>query len=591
MIGELLLIQVPSPAPGIVPSGAAGAGEAAPGTEAFADIMAAAVDGEGQSADESTGPAPSGAVGPTDRLALGWARGRLAEAVDGAILRRRSSGPGDTDPDRTDPAEPDWSDDEFEAPDASLLAGAVVVPSPTALPVAHPATLVRGDRMGTPEAPPAADGPAAQVVVHNTGTATVDSPLSDGGDPVGERRPEWSGPEESPAEEPSQRPGDAPSGPVHVEGPGGRATSRTTAPSEGRRRAEPIVEADVDLVVGKHRQAAAAAIGAALAQKETPTAASLFVPEAAVEGADSKRATEVAPAQVSAPLVLPPGVMAAARRAWRRAEGPGPGASHQSLLPEAAASAAAREDMAASGRVQTDGPTGPVASQTAVPLPDDQSGEAPMGAAPAGVAGGFQAGVDAGDPSSHQDAGPRQGQARRAEGGQAAAGLAVAVPAAFEVALGSPVTLAGPPVPTTTPESLPPSTGAQVSAQLIQSLRMQFRNGIGDAVLHLRPEHLGEVTVALRVEHGVVSASIQAEDPAVRHWLASQESALRDGLSQHGLDLGRLVVEPDEPRDHLVAVAAGCRSACVDRPTARSGGEPGPGPPGRRRGGGPDHVD
>jgi len=93
--------------------------------------------------------------------------------------------------------------------------------------------------------------------------------------------------------------------------------------------------------------------------------------------------------------------------------------------------------------------------------------------------------------------------------------------------------------------TLAPGLGRQVSDQLIQSLRMQFRNGIGEAVLHLRPEHLGPVTVSLRVEAGQVSATVQAELPAVRQWLESQEAALREGLAQQGLDLGRLVVTPD----------------------------------------------
>ena len=41
--------------------------------------------------------------------------------------------------------------------------------------------------------------------------------------------------------------------------------------------------------------------------------------------------------------------------------------------------------------------------------------------------------------------------------------------------------------------------------RLVQSLRMQFLRGGGDAVVQLRPEHLGPVTVSLRVEAGAAS--------------------------------------------------------------------------------------
>lgn len=89
---------------------------------------------------------------------------------------------------------------------------------------------------------------------------------------------------------------------------------------------------------------------------------------------------------------------------------------------------------------------------------------------------------------------------------------------------------------------------AEMAERLVQAMRYQFRNGIGDAVVRLKPEHLGAVSVSIRVEHGVVSATVQAEMPAVRQWLEAQESTLRSALGEQGLHLDRFLVQRDPER-------------------------------------------
>lgn len=91
-------------------------------------------------------------------------------------------------------------------------------------------------------------------------------------------------------------------------------------------------------------------------------------------------------------------------------------------------------------------------------------------------------------------------------------------------------------------------TGAEVTSQIVQSLRTQVRGGIGEAVLRLNPDFLGEVTITVRVERGAVDATVKAESPAVREWLETQEPAVRQGLGEQGLSLARLRVEPDGQR-------------------------------------------
>ena len=86
---------------------------------------------------------------------------------------------------------------------------------------------------------------------------------------------------------------------------------------------------------------------------------------------------------------------------------------------------------------------------------------------------------------------------------------------------------------------------ADTPQRLVQSLRMQFLRGGGDAVVQLRPEHLGPVTVSLKVEQGTVSARITAADPVVAEWLQAHQDTLREGLQANGLTLDRLTVERD----------------------------------------------
>jgi flagellar hook-length control protein FliK len=87
-----------------------------------------------------------------------------------------------------------------------------------------------------------------------------------------------------------------------------------------------------------------------------------------------------------------------------------------------------------------------------------------------------------------------------------------------------------------------------VAMQVVQSMRLQFRDGIGEAVLKLKPDHLGTVSISLRIENGAVSASVHAGVAEVRQWLESNQSMLRDSLAEQGLRLERFVVESDEKR-------------------------------------------
>ena len=103
--------------------------------------------------------------------------------------------------------------------------------------------------------------------------------------------------------------------------------------------------------------------------------------------------------------------------------------------------------------------------------------------------------------------------------------------------------------------------GDDLRAQIVQSIRVQWTGGAGEARVRLRPEHLGEVVATIKVEHGAVTATLQAERPEVRRWLEAHAQTLREGLVDHGLKLDRLIVltEParGETRDDTQGRARG----------------------------------
>ncbi len=86
-------------------------------------------------------------------------------------------------------------------------------------------------------------------------------------------------------------------------------------------------------------------------------------------------------------------------------------------------------------------------------------------------------------------------------------------------------------------------------SKLVQSIRVQARDSVSQASVRLNPEHLGEVTMTVRVEGGVVNAVVRAESGDVRQWLRGQEDSIRASLAEQGLTLDELIVDEDGRRE------------------------------------------
>ena len=90
---------------------------------------------------------------------------------------------------------------------------------------------------------------------------------------------------------------------------------------------------------------------------------------------------------------------------------------------------------------------------------------------------------------------------------------------------------------------------AESFERLVQSIRIQVRQGVSEATIRLQPEHLGEVTISIRLDRGAVSAVINAEGGDVCEWLRGQEDAIRRSLFEQGMQLERFLVQRDGSRE------------------------------------------
>lgn len=88
-----------------------------------------------------------------------------------------------------------------------------------------------------------------------------------------------------------------------------------------------------------------------------------------------------------------------------------------------------------------------------------------------------------------------------------------------------------------------PPVEQDLQHQIVQSLWLHGREGGGEARVRLKPEYLGELSVRVSVQQGMVTARLEAETPAVREWIERHEASLRQALGDYGLKLESLTVE------------------------------------------------
>jgi flagellar hook-length control protein FliK len=95
------------------------------------------------------------------------------------------------------------------------------------------------------------------------------------------------------------------------------------------------------------------------------------------------------------------------------------------------------------------------------------------------------------------------------------------------------------------PTAVTQSDLANVGPQLVRGLQLQATAGGGDMKMTLTPDHLGSITIEVQVRHDRVSATLTAETPEVRQWIAAHQADLKNSLASVGLSLEDLVVKDE----------------------------------------------
>jgi hypothetical protein len=415
-------------------------------------------------------------------------------------------------------------------------------PSLTALPLASP-TQTAGTKPEEVPVPVASPPPGATLAVQSsppTGAAAVVSSPDREGAANSASRDEVDVILHAPALVPGQAAGSDPVTPQLLAG----SSAPLSSPADASVTVSSLTEAGVS-----HRtsmQPAASSAGTSVVMKPTHTTS--VVPEPTPgrpETAGAPAAAVASPVQGAGVPVVPAthaGMLP--DPAPTHAEPPVPGASE---LPRAVdvviapppGTVDATAPIAASarpglGKVASPAAAGPAFDLSGASMPASSEGAATT----TPLAGSGQSGRDE---SRGGRAQPHPSPSTPATVAHDLSAFHVAPVPASPGAAAAPMAAAGASAPVT------PADGAELVPQIVQAVKLQWNGDIGEAHLRLRPDYLGELTVSIHVDGGVVTATLASDLPTVREWLQRHESLLRQGLADQGLQLDRLVVAGEAP--------------------------------------------
>jgi flagellar hook-length control protein FliK len=339
---------------------------------------------------------------------------------------------------------------------------------------------------------------------------------------------------------------------------GHRPTRESRVASEPART---TAEAEIQAVIQEAEPTAVARPAAARPVDVTRPAAPAAAPAAAAVS-DAQPAAVAPEADVAMPRVdaaVAPEPIAASER-------PDTVGAVRATKPSATAAAALRafERQRPQGEAPAaDAPTVPQQNQAAPPAPMQviaaaaapeptvrRDDAASIGSTIAIVdeVAGTQTMDQSGDLPSQDNAGqqPAQGAPRDVAPAARAAEVTAAPPAmAAHVTQSAPAAVHAVEQAESALQAFTPAQTAENVSRMIESMRVQWRQGVPEATVRLNPEHLGEVTISIRVDRGAVTATVHAETPEVQQWLETQQDRLRSGLADQGLSLERFVVSRD----------------------------------------------
>lgn len=83
---------------------------------------------------------------------------------------------------------------------------------------------------------------------------------------------------------------------------------------------------------------------------------------------------------------------------------------------------------------------------------------------------------------------------------------------------------------------------SDVIAQIMEKSKVSVKPDLSEVRILLRPEQLGEVSLKIATQNGIVTAQFIAENQKVKEIIESNFNQLRDMLSEQGVDVGALEV-------------------------------------------------
>ncbi len=83
----------------------------------------------------------------------------------------------------------------------------------------------------------------------------------------------------------------------------------------------------------------------------------------------------------------------------------------------------------------------------------------------------------------------------------------------------------------------------EVNRQIIDKIKTDVQVGTSEINIKLAPENLGNITMKLKMENGIITANFIAESEQVKEIIESNFSSLEDTLRQQGVEVGELRVD------------------------------------------------
>ena len=78
--------------------------------------------------------------------------------------------------------------------------------------------------------------------------------------------------------------------------------------------------------------------------------------------------------------------------------------------------------------------------------------------------------------------------------------------------------------------------------QIVDKMKVEVKGDLSEIKIQLKPEHLGDVSLKITTQNGIVTAQFVAENQRIREIIEASFNQLRDSLAQQGIQLSQLSV-------------------------------------------------